>query len=160
MWLAREGPPCCGPGAAEVTGQSWVFRDRLDLDMDIGGFREPPHWLQRAGTRELARQPVLAKPDLLPHNIQESHLHVPPTHPVREPPESRRVKLLAFCHARSEAADDAGQLGFLSFLVLLQLSCVPFLLPLTAEVLSSSPRSRIFEEGGCYHLPGWGRGLK
>lgn len=77
VWLARAAPPCCGPGAAEVTGQSWVFRDRLDPDMDIGGFREPPHWLQRAGTREVARQPVLARPDLLPHNIQESHRTCP-----------------------------------------------------------------------------------
>lgn len=120
-----------------------------------GASKEQAHWLQRAGTRELARWLVLAQPDLSPHSIQESHPPLPLS--ARKPLESRRVKLLA----RNQAADDPGQLGVLSFRVLSGLSHVSFLLfPLTEEILSSSPpRSRMFEEeGGCYHLPGAGWG--
>lgn len=39
----------CG-AATGVTGQSWVFRDRLNLDMGIRGCREPAlGWHQEGG---------------------------------------------------------------------------------------------------------------
>lgn len=106
------------PWRCWVTGQSWVFRDKFHLDMVSEAAGSQP--LAAKGChREGVRQLVLAKPDSSPLMSRRAIPHLPP--PCQE--GSKRVNLRAFCHA-----DGLRQPGVLSSLVLLYLSCVPFLL--------------------------------
>lgn len=111
------------PWRCWVTGQSWVFKDKLHLDMVSEAAGSQP--LAAKGChREGVRQLVLAKPGSPPLMSRRAIPHLPP--PCQE--GSKRVNLRVFCHPRSQVTEGLHQLGVLSSLVLLYLSCVPFLL--------------------------------
>lgn len=52
--------------------------------------REPARLLQSAGTGEVARRPVLTRPDVSPHSLEDSH-HFHPQ-PAGKPLEGRRFQ--------------------------------------------------------------------